>query len=140
MSEKPKGHEQTLAQYLGQPSVVGMPPAYGSRAFEELKSWSEEFSSWERVPAPDRPDLEIRVRNEFMVAVLDARSGELLGGYTISGPYTDPAHRGRGVCSEIHYQFDIAGQRNEAAAYTMAGMMTRVATHRLHVERALRDG
>lgn len=140
MSGKPIAHEQTLAEYLGQASVVGMPPNHGAGAYERLKERRDEFSSWDRIDIPERPDLELRRKGIYANVVLDAVTGDLLGGYTFSGPYTDPAHRGRGICSEIHYSLDIIGQRTDAACYTMAGMMTRVATHRLHVERALRRG
>lgn len=140
MTSKPNAHEQTLAEYLGQPSVVGMPSDHGASSFELVRERMAEFSSWERIDTPDRPDLEIRRKGKYANVALDARTGELLGGYTARGPYTVPAHRGRGVCSEIHYHLDLAGLRADAAAYTMSGMMTRAATHRLHVERSLRRG
>ncbi|WP_411839760.1 hypothetical protein [Paracoccus sp. ME4] len=140
MTDKPLVHEQTIAEYLGQASVVGMPSDHGAASFEHVRKRYAEFSEWERIETPDRPDLDLRRKGKYANVALDADTGELLGGYTTRGPYTVPAHRGRGICSEIHYHLDLAGLRADAAAYTMSGMMTRAATHRLHVERALRRG
>ncbi|MBW3243719.1 hypothetical protein KUV57_13685 [Epibacterium sp. DP7N7-1] len=139
MSRKP--WETPMRDYIG---IAGVAP--GPRYIEEvgpvrLQDLSHSMENWLEIRIPQRPDLTFRVSSGGYIAALDATTGDILGGYTATFPYVLPEHRGRGINAELNAIIDLRGQRRALAGrYTPSGFASRVATHRLHVTRALEGG
>lgn len=58
----------------------------------------------------------------------------------MSSPYVLPAHRGRGIVSHDQFINEMAGKAGRTMGYTDYGIESRAATHRIHVEQALKRG
>lgn len=63
-----------------------------------------------------------------------------MGGVTTFFPFVSPQHRGRNLNAEMNLILDNIGQRRGVSQYSPSGFGSRVATHRLHVERAMSAG
>lgn len=139
MSRKP--WETPLRDYIGIAEVAPGPSQIEEVGPARLKDLSRAIVKWPEVRIPQRPDLTFRVSKGGYIAALDAATGDILGGYTATFPYVLPEHRGRGINAELNAIIDLRGQRRTLAGrYTPAGFASRVATHRLHVTRALEGG
>lgn len=137
---KIKPWETPLSEYLGLASVISGAVSLEKDGPANLMAIKDRAATWPIVATASRPDLVLRVGPHTQVAAFDSESGELLGGYTATYPFVLREHRGRGIAPEMHFLIDQMGQRQAASCYTPSGFGARIATHRLHVERALEAG
>lgn len=139
MDRKP--WETPLRDYIGIAEVAPGPSQIEDLGPARLRDLSRAMADWPEVRIPQRSDLTFRVSSGGYIAALDAATGDILGGYTATFPYVLPEHRGRGINAELNAIIDLRGQRRTLAGlYTPSGFASRVATHRLHVTRALECG
>lgn len=138
MEDKP--WETPLNAYVGVARIVEADPSMEIDCPDKLEQVKRVMSEWSEVQLPERPDILFRVSPAGNIAVTDAATGVLMGGQTAFYPYVLPQYRGRNLNAEMNFVLDTMNKRRGVSSYTPAGYYSRVATHRLHVERALAGG
>lgn len=72
------------------------------------------------------------------LVAFDRESGRAAGLMRDPMPYVHPDFRGRGLCAELYYASEaLMGRSYPITSYTPAGLVARIDTHRLHIQRAI---
>lgn len=147
--------QQTIEEYMGKAPVsdFSLPDEVKPAAIASLKRAGLRLKKWRRHPY--RGDLAFAVlphspRRPGGVFIRSRETGEVIAGYA-DAPYKGglmivplvlDAFKGKGLGKEMTFLVDqvFPGFRYMNESYTPSGFPTYRATHRLHVERALRDG
>lgn len=132
--------ETPLSEYIGVKYVVEAHISVEQDGPRNLMKSCCNREDWEDVPVPERPDVRFLTNTRGLIAAIDPVSGDLFGGFAGFYPYVLPQHRGRNLNAEMNVIMDNFGQRSRASSYSHPGFGSRVATHRLHIERALASG
>lgn len=86
------------------------------------------------------PDLRLRINEEGLYAVESLSRNAVVACQAGAFPYVAKEFRGRGITAQICFELDNRNQRWAASSYTLEGLMSRVRTHRLHVQAAVDRG
>lgn len=132
--------EIPLRAYVTEAKVVSPPAGAGMDGRSALLRTYKSIDRWEEVSVPERPDVRFLSGGRDILMAIDPESGEVIGGVTGFYPYVLPEHRGRNLNAEMNMIQDEQGRRRPVSSYTPSGFGSRVATHRLHLERAMAAG
>ena len=136
----PPPWETPLRDYVGGATVEDGHPSIEADGPLNLERVTRNMSDWPERHLPERPDLRFRLHRSGSMVVLDAGTGTVMGGQTAFYPYVLPPYRGQNLNALMNLLLDEEGLRRRVSSYTHEGFGSRVATHRLHLERALAAG
>lgn len=132
--------EVPLKDYVKSVRVISASEEAERNGLQRLLSLYELINDWKEFPVPECPDARFLIGGRDVLMIVDPETGDLTGGFTGFYPYIRPEYRGRNLNAQMNMILDDLGKRRSVGCYSPSGFGSRVATHRLHLERAMAAG